>query len=552
MPSLRIVVQARISSARLPAKALLPIGGVAGAALCVLRAGNRGGDIVLATSLHSDDDVLAEALNSYGITVFRGPLDNVLDRFVCATDDLSDDDIVVRLTADNVFPDGDFVDALVQQFMSKDVDYLGTNSPFDGLPYGLSAEVFSVQMLRKAALHASTDLEREHVTTWIRRNGICAETDASKFGLDRRYDHLRSTVDTLSDYVRIAKLFDALKEDPVKVSWRQLTDLLAASADAPVFRVPYRAEADGRASSILSLGTVQLGMPYGRANVQGQPSLADARNIIRIAIDHGITEIDTARAYGVSEQRIGMALRPDLQGRVRVITKLDPLSFLSADTSQIDVKRAVDASVFQSCRELGASRLDVLLLHRWAHREEYCGAIWERLLALRSDGVILKLGASVSSPDEAIEALKDEDVKHIQLPCNILDWRWEHPDFLAAIKNRPDIAVHVRSVFLQGILLGPAEIWPKNLVDISTYVHQLDQLVSDLGRESRADLCLAYLAGTDWVTSILVGVETESQLMQNLSLAKNLALTTAERIHVRNTFEDVPVNLLNPATWGVE
>lgn len=551
MPSWRIVVQSRISSMRLPAKALLPINGLPSAALCILRAGNLGGDIVLATSCHADDDILVHALNSYGIKIFRGSLDNVLDRFVRATEDLLADDIVVRLTADNVFPDGDFVEALVQQFISLNVDYLGTSSPFDGLPYGLSAEIFSVRMLREAALHATTDAEREHVTTWIRNNGICTYTDASKFGLDRRYDHLRSTIDNLDDYIRTARLFDSLNVDAVRVSWIQLIDALADSVDAPAFRVPYHADVDGRPSSILSLGTAQLGMPYGRANALGQPSPVDAERIIRVGIDHGITEIDTARAYGVSEQRIGRALRSDLQGRARVITKLDPLAFLSDKASGAIVEQAVDASVFRSCRELGQQRLDVLMLHRWAHRYQYGGAVWNRLLELGNDGVILKLGASVSNPDEAIEALKDKDVKHVQLPCNILDWRWEQPEFLAAVAARPDITIHVRSAFLQGVLLAPAEVWPEGLVDAAVYVNQLDQLTRDLGRASRADLCLAYLAGTEWVTSILVGVETELQLKKNLLLAKHPVLTREERLYVRKVLGQAPTNLLNPATWAV-
>ena len=52
------------------------------------------------------------------------------------------------------------------------------------------------------------------------------------------------------------------------------------------------------------------------------------------------------------------------------------------------------------------------------------GAVWERLIELLEDGTVLALGVSVQSPEEAIAALDDTDVQHLQLPFNLLDWRW--------------------------------------------------------------------------------------------------------------------------------
>src|SRR2546427_12368463 len=105
MVSCRIVIQARLSSSRLPAKALLPLKGMPVAVLCALRAANRGGNVVVATSTDPSDDVLAAKLSEYSINIARGPLNDVLERFRLATTDLAAGDLVVRLTADNVFPD---------------------------------------------------------------------------------------------------------------------------------------------------------------------------------------------------------------------------------------------------------------------------------------------------------------------------------------------------------------------------------------------------------------------------------------------------------------
>ena len=139
-----VVVQARMSSSRLPAKAMLNIGGVPAVQLCALRAGNTGLRVVVATSTDASDDALAEWLHNQGVLVIRGPLENVLERFCLAAADCEDDATVVRLTADNVFPDGDFIEACLEQ-LPKGVSYATTMSTDSPLPYGLVAEFLFVE-----------------------------------------------------------------------------------------------------------------------------------------------------------------------------------------------------------------------------------------------------------------------------------------------------------------------------------------------------------------------------------------------------------------------
>src|SRR6267378_5723685 len=98
-----VVVQARMSSSRLPGKSLLPVGGHPVAVLCAKRAANKGHRVVVAISNDARDDPLARALDAAGVALVRGSLDDVLARFVEATRHLPKDALVVRLTADNVF-----------------------------------------------------------------------------------------------------------------------------------------------------------------------------------------------------------------------------------------------------------------------------------------------------------------------------------------------------------------------------------------------------------------------------------------------------------------
>jgi aryl-alcohol dehydrogenase-like predicted oxidoreductase len=298
----------------------------------------------------------------------------------------------------------------------------------------------------------------------------------------------------------------------------------------------------------LVLGSVQLGLAYGAANRTGKPSRRTALRLVRRAVDAGIASIDTARAYGDSEERLGEAL----QGRkaVRTITKLSPLSELREDASRVDARAAVDASIAESLAALKRERIDCLLLHRATHMTSHGGAIWERLIELLEDGTVVALGVSVQSPEEALVALDSADVQHIQLPFNLLDWRWREAGVIARIESRAHVTVHARSVLLQGLLAGDANAWPPiEGVDAEVLAQLLHALAREFGRDSTADLCLAYARGQSWIDGVVVGMETEDQLEENLRLFVRPPLAREDCARIEQRIPRVPAALLNPACW---
>lgn len=301
-------------------------------------------------------------------------------------------------------------------------------------------------------------------------------------------------------------------------------------------------------SAELVLGSVQLGVAYGVANKTGKPSHASALTLVRRAADAGVTQFDTARAYGDSEERLGEAL----DGRaVRTITKLSPLAGLPADAGRDEVRDAVDASIAESLYALRRKRIDCLLLHRAAHMIAFGGAVWERLLERLEDGSVSALGVSVQSPREAFEALARREVAHIQMPFNLLDWRWREAGVIAEMEKRSGLTVHARSAFLQGLLAAndPA-IWPRiEGVDPQGLLALLAALAEELGRESTADLCLAYARGQSFIDGVVVGLETKEQLDTNLRLCVKRPLTEVECTLVEARVPRLPERLLDPAQW---
>ena len=304
----------------------------------------------------------------------------------------------------------------------------------------------------------------------------------------------------------------------------------------------------GERSAELVLGSVQLGLAYGVANRTGKPAHGAALRLVRQAADAGISQFDTARTYGDSEERLGEAL----DGlAVRAITKLSSLADLPAGASRDEVRAAVDASIAESLTALRRKRIDCLLLHRASHMTAFGGAIWKRLLERIEDGSVAALGVSVGSPQEALDALACRDVRHIQMPFNLLDWRWREAGAVARLERRGDVTVHARSVFLQGLLAAndPA-IWPCiEGVDPPSVLRLVAGLAEEFGRESIADLCLAYARGQSYIDGVVIGLETMEQLDTNLRLSVKRPLAEEECAIVEARVPRLPARLLDPAQW---
>ena len=299
----------------------------------------------------------------------------------------------------------------------------------------------------------------------------------------------------------------------------------------------------------LILGTAQLGAAYGATNRIGTLDDDAARALIRHARRLGYAEFDTARGYGDSERRLGLALAQDPEAHI--VTKLSPLSALTPETPLRVVEADTRASLATSREALGRRVLPAVLLHRAHHLTAWDGVVWDVLLDERDDGGILTLGVSVQTPDELDAALRRPQVRHVQMPFNLLDWRWRTPRMQDLLASRDDVIVHVRSALLQGLLAtDDATLWPAVPgLQAASFIKALDAVAETLGRDSAADLCFAYVRAQPFVHGVVVGAETETQLAENAALFARPALDPDEVVFVQNFFPQVPEALLNPALW---
>lgn len=533
------ILQARTNSSRLPGKVLLPVRGIPLVVLAARRAANTGRAVIVATSNEATDDALAALLAEAGVRCYRGSLENTLQRLVGALDGYGDDTLVFRLTADNVFPDGLLLDEMEEEFLRRGLKYLCCNGEKSGLPYGMSAELTRAQYLREAAKTATSQHDQEHVTPYIRQ--AFGETYFERYRHLGK-GHFRCTVDCLDDYLAIQHVFSGIAS-PERTSAFELIDRLPSAPYQPQQLEPARK---------LVLGTAQLGSMYGIANQSGQPDQATANTLIKTAIANGASFLDTARAYGDSEEVIGYALKSGWEGRGQLVTKLSPLTDCPAEATPVMVNAFVDASIFRSCAALQTQKLDVLMLHRASHLRDWSGAVLARLLEHRADGRLKALGASVQSPLELQLAIATPEVEFIQMPFNVLDWRWDAliPRIRDMKEHRP-LVIHVRSALLQGLLPSTtAEHWRRaNVENAEPVIGWLQSQSSTAGRNNVADFCLSYVKSLDWVDGVVVGMETCNQLRENIRIFSGPDLP-AHQMH--NIFANRPIlgeSTLNPAYW---
>jgi spore coat polysaccharide biosynthesis protein SpsF len=483
------------------------------------------------------DDQLASIAAEWGLRCFRGSLVDPLARIVSALEGRSDDALVFRLTADNLLPDGTLLDQMEEYFLAGGHDYLICGGEQSGLPYGVSAELTRLAHLREADASAVSPFEREHVTPYIR--GRFEEAVFDRYQ-SVRMSHHRSTVDCLDDYLRICRLFN-LEDDPIGRPFLELIQNLKVLEGGP--------ETDKPCSKFV-LGTAQLGMDYGIANRTGMPESAEATALVKTAITNGAVFIDTARAYGRSEEVVGRALGDGWQGRAQLVTKLDPLANCPSDASEDVVCKYVELSVMKSLWNLGARILDFCLLHRADHIVAWDGEVWRHLQNLQEAGLIGALGVSVQTPEELDKCLEVPEVSLIQLPMNLLDHRWEQMIPRLRAGRERGLIVHVRSVFLQGLLLTEdPENWYRAGVEPEAVLDWLRSTLLDTGMDSVAELCVRYACGLDWVDGVVIGVETLPQLQANLRYVSRGGLDVESLSRISGTRPRLPDTALNPSNW---
>ena len=283
----------------------------------------------------------------------------------------------------------------------------------------------------------------------------------------------------------------------------------------------------------LALGTAQFGLNYGIANQAGQVLVRDVATILDCAAAAGLDTLDTAIAYGDSEDRLGQIGVNQWQ----IVSKLPQLPDRS-----LDVSAWVRASVMGSLERLKVSCLGGLLLH---HPADLLGsqgdALYAAMAELKSLGVVKKIGISIYQPDELDTLLEHMAFDVIQAPFNILDRRLIDSGWLGRLRDL-GVELHVRSVFMQGLLLMPSALRPAKFQRWQPLWDEWERWLS-VHQLTPLEACLRYALSFNEIRRVIVGVDTPGQLKEIMTAASgNLPPVS---VGLRST----DVALLNPSNW---
>ncbi|MCX7048338.1 MAG: aldo/keto reductase [Candidatus Sumerlaeota bacterium] len=295
-------------------------------------------------------------------------------------------------------------------------------------------------------------------------------------------------------------------------------------------------------ASKIALGTVQLGMQYGIANKIGKPRKENAFAILKAALDHGVTHIDTARAYGDSEAVIGEFLKMD--GRdARIVTKLPELG-------EALTKAAVLEHFEESLRQLGRKSVYCYMVHAASDAiRDRQGILKEVFGDLKARGLIEKAGLSVYEEAEIWAARERFQFDLLQAPVSVFDQRLIQSKALERLKGQ-GIEIHARSIFLQGLVFLTPSQYPRKLKEMAPYRIKLEVAAFRMNMTAR-EIALLFVAGLPFMDKVVLGAESASQVLENAITMEQLPVFT--RMSSPGSFADLAVNdpmLINPGEWS--
>lgn len=287
----------------------------------------------------------------------------------------------------------------------------------------------------------------------------------------------------------------------------------------------------------LALGTANWGGSYGAPGREARVDEQTADELATLFLEAGHSLVDTAPAYGRAEQMVGDVLA----GRARVVSKV-PADVMAAPDA---VSRAV-SSLRESLRRTRVDRFAGVLLHDAgaATREDSRGR--NMVDAVRAEGVADRVGVSVYTPEEAYAAVDRLGADLVQLPCNPLDQRFLESGCVSDLVSA-GVEVHVRSSFLNGVLLADPATLEGSLAPLAPAVARL----GDLARADGAtvlELLMAFARHATGAQAVIVGAFAADQLREVLAAWARAGAPGQERDWSRVSASELPA--VDPRTWS--
>lgn len=293
-----------------------------------------------------------------------------------------------------------------------------------------------------------------------------------------------------------------------------------------------------RALDKIVLGTVQFGLEYGINNKSGKPDDESITGILDFAFERNIRLLDTAEAYGDSQDQIGNYHKLSSR-KFNVITKFS--------ANRKDLPENITKRIAVNLRTLNIDSIYCYMFHSFNDFKLYFNVYKNEIKELKKAGIIHRFGVSIYTNDEVEELLKYKDIDLIQLPFNLLDNNNQRSNTIKKAKER-GIEIHTRSAFLQGLFFKNTKDLPVKLMALEPHLNSINK-ISKSNNLKLTDLSLNYIIQQKNIDNVLIGVDSVDQLKENIrSLQTEISEEVIKQIDLIDVKE---ITLLNPSNWNL-
>ena len=293
--------------------------------------------------------------------------------------------------------------------------------------------------------------------------------------------------------------------------------------------------------SSLTLGTVQLGIPYGINNQAGMPTYEESANILGTALDLGIVSFDTAKGYGESESVLGRFFGQNKHEKT-IISKV-----FFKDVDKAKVRDRIFADVRDSLKKLGLQKLPFLKLHNESMLLHYGDTIVRALEDLKAEGLVCGVGISFSDKSHLLDLTDGTGFDIIQMPANMFDNKEIISGSIETLAER-GIAVFIRSVYLQGLFFKDTNTLPEKIMSAKPALDKLHELSRETGI-SIAELAITFIRDTEGITSLILGCDNSEQVKSGAALINAPSMPNSVREEIINISESVDPVVIRPWEW---
>lgn len=260
--------------------------------------------------------------------------------------------------------------------------------------------------------------------------------------------------------------------------------------------------------SKLGLGSSQFGLDQP-AGPRGRPRAVEAREILAIAARSGLQVFEASRHSETAEAALGQLLPRPNPFRV-TITSVRPER--GPDLAESEVRAQV--------RRLGVERVETILAPSATDLLSPSGPLlWDRLRALKDQGLCRKIGVSVYASDDPVGLARRFKPDVVQAPASLLDQRLLVDGTLAALAEM-GVEVQLRSIFLNGLLFLPPDRAPSHLKAAAGRISRARRLIAE-GRSDPLQAALGFALSRPEASSVLVGVASAAEMSAVIAAASS-------------------------------